>query len=305
MRKLISHYKDISYTYSDKPNYSAVSVRDTLLRVPNDGGTYAFVLHDWQLPEFEYKPRQLVNGYEQKKAMPSTRMLWGRDPEGRIYDFATFSKEWQFWLLDLIKRTLPSEIPYGEKEYFFDVVYGRVRIVKEHPYAHLKCTDGSLLQTYTNLVEDHRSFTDTNAPENGKTDWVTGRNLNANTPYMVKCLMTTGNIVKILGSKNDCYIIEALDLLKSPPPIDSILNKGWLIQWATEQTLVELPPLNGKRRWTVSRYPQLKVACRFNNLPEIGTPFGVFSKGGTNLIKKSHVRIMKPDEVYSPYVPEK
>ena len=38
--------------------------------------------------------------------------------------------------------------------------------------------------------------------------------------------------------------------------------------------------------------PQVKVVCRENGLPENGTPFPLCSMGGTNLIKKSHIRLV-------------
>lgn len=290
-------------------------IGDENLRVP-EKGTWGFVLHDWQMKEFDYKPRQYLPDYEQMKPMPSTRQLWGRYPFikkdngafdfqiGKVYDRVTFSKEWQFWLKELLEKTLRGTVPYGKKEYFFDRINGKEIKVPEHPYAHLKCTDGSLLEAYTSLVTDHRSFTDTTAPENGYTDYVTSRNLQKNNPYKVKPLMTTGNIVKIEGEWRDYYVIKALDLLKSPPSIeDAYFNN--LIMWSTEQTVTELPKLNNKRRWVVSRYPQLKVVSRLNNLEEVGTPFGVFSMGGYNLISKDHVSIIQNNSIYSPYVPER
>lgn len=310
-------FNGVQKTYIEKRN--KIEISDEKLFVPNiteKNVFWGFVLHDWQLKKFDYKPRQYAPDYEQMKAMPSTRQLWGRYPFsndgngnfdfsiGRVYDRVSFSKEWQFWLLELLKRTLKGDVPYGKKEYFFDRINGKEIRVDEHPYAHLKCTEGSLLEAYTSLVTDHRSFTDTTAPENGYTDYVTGRNLSKNNPYKVKPLMTTGNIVKIVGQWREYYVIEALDLLKSPPSIEEAYSKN-LIMWATEQTVTELPKLNNKRRWVVSRYPQLKVVSRINGLQEVGTPFGIFSMGGYIPILKSDVMILGSGTPYSPYVPEK
>ena len=206
---VIGVFGEKSITYKESPPPPSYFL-DENLHVPSSG-KYGFVLHDWQLSKFGYKPRQYDPSYEQMKPMPSTRQLWGRYPfknygngqfdfsMGRVYDRVSFSKEWQYWLLNLLKLAIRGEVPYGQKEYFFDVVNRKEVVVKEHPYAHLKCTEGSLLQAYVNLVEDHRSFTDTTAPENGYTDYVTGRNLSANNPYKVKPLMTTGNIVVCLS----------------------------------------------------------------------------------------------------------
>ena len=268
------------------------TAKDTNLSIPAEG-RFGRVLHDFELAEFDFKPRQLVAGYK-KIPVPSTRMLWGRHND-RIYDFAPFSREWQFWLLDLLDYTTDRRLPRGEVEYYYTVEYGKEIRGAKMPYSFVKYTDGSLLWAYSNLIADHRSFTDTQAPENNRADYVTERNVGQK-PYSWKCLATTGNIVKILGTWNEYYIIEALDLLKPPPPVEEV--PSWLIHWATEQGLTQVG-----ERWTVARYPQVKVVCRLNGMEESGTPFPLASMGGTNLIKKSHVRIMSGR--YSPYVPEK
>jgi hypothetical protein len=240
--KLTAQFGDRQAEYATK-----FIPRDVNLTVPT--GMYARVLHDWELAEFDYKPRQMVAGYK-KIPVPSTRMMWGRNPaDGRIYDFIPFPKEWQFWLWDLLKYTLDNRAPVGKIEYFYNE--GEPDIpVAPHPYAFAKCTEGSLTWAYVNLIQDHRSFTDTQAPENGRADYVTGRNLSAK-PHSWKCLTTTGNIVKIIGSDGIYYKIEALDVTKPPPPVESVMGTH-LIHWATEQSLVQIGA-----RWVVARYPQL------------------------------------------------
>lgn len=270
------------------------TAKDVNLTVPD--GTFGRVLHDFELSEFGFKPRQLAIPNYKKVPVPATRMLWGRYND-RIYDFVPFAKEWQYWLLDLLDYTTDKRLPRGEVEYYYTVEAGKEIRGSQTPYSFVKYTDGSLLWAYSNLIADHRSFTDTQAPENGRADYVTGRNVNSK-PYSWKCLVTTGNIVKILGTWGEHYVIEALDLLKPPPPVEQVHDKPWLIHWATEQGLNQIGS-----RWTVARYPQVKVACRENGMEESGTPFPVASMGGTNLIKKSHVRIVSGR--YSPYVPEK
>ena len=290
--KLIAQFGDRQAEYATK-----FLPRDVNLTVPAEG-RYGRVLHDWELPEFEYKPRQLAVPKYQKVAVPSTRMLWGRHG-GRIYDFVSFSREWQEWLLKLLDHTTDYRLPRGTVEHYmtYDEFNNEIRGAKT-PHSFVKYTDGSLMQAYSSLVADHRSFTDTQAPENNRADYVTERNL-TRPPYSWKCLTTSGNIVKILGVWGEHYVIEALDLLKPPPPVEEVHDKPWLIHWATEQGLTEV----GLRRWTVARYPQIKVACRENGMEESGTPFPLASMGGTNLIKKVHVRIETGR--YSPYVPEK
>jgi len=287
---------------SDKP----VLRRDIDLRVPNDG-QYARVLHDWELPENGFKPpdiwgqpRQLMPNFGKpgyKRPLPSTRMLWGRY-NGAIYDRQALSREWQFWLKELLAYQLNGRAPEGKIEYHYEE--GKIDVpVAPNLYTFAKCTDGSLTWAYVNLIEDHRSFTDTSAPENGYADYVTGRNIGRK-PYEWKCLTTTGNIVKILDKWDKYYVVEAFDFLKPPPLLSSVIDKQHLIHWATEQTVVKLPD----KRWTVSMYPQIKVICDYLGLERTGTPFPLGSRGGTNLIRKEHVRLVSAGEKYSPYVPE-
>ena len=91
---------------------------------------------------------------------------------GRIYDFVEFSSLWQRWLLELLQGAIGGAIPYGKIEYFYDKVNGKEVRVKEHPYAYAHFTPASLLYAYGNLIENHRSFTDQHAPENGYRDFI-------------------------------------------------------------------------------------------------------------------------------------
>jgi hypothetical protein len=286
---IIASFGDTLVEYQKR--YTA---KDINLTIPY--GLFGRVLHDFELAEFDFKPRQLEIPNYKNVPVPATRMLWGRYND-RVYDFVPFVREWQYWLKDLLDYTTDNRVPIGEVEYYYTVEAGKEIKGNKTPYSFVKYTEGSLLWAYSNLIADHRSFTDTQAPENNRADYVTGRNVTQK-PYSWKCLVTTGNIVRILGLWNEYYIIEALDLLKPPPPVEEVHNKSWLIHWATEQGLTKIGS-----RWTVARYPQIKVACRVNGMEESGTPFPLASMGGTNLIKKSHVRIVSGK--YSPYVPEK
>lgn len=257
--------------------------KDEELTVP-EGGDFFRILHDFELHEYNYKPRQFGNGWEQDTptAMPSTRMLWGCRPN----DFIPMSREWQIWLYELLNWAVDGRIPAGDMNQI-----------------------GSLQWAYANLIANHRAFTDRHSPEDGFADFVTGRNITAK-PYQWKCLHTSGNIVKKVQYpvsvdawvRTNCIAIEALDLRLPPPKLEWLLKeKPHLIGWATEQGVAKLP--NG--RWVVARFPQLKVAARVNGIPEVGTPFPVVGVGGVNFIKKSHVSAIASGANYSPYVPEK
>jgi hypothetical protein len=257
--------------------------KDEGLTVPA-GGDFFRILHDFELSEYNQKPRQLDDGWEQDvpTAMPSTRMLWGCRPS----DFLPMSREWQIWLYELLKWAVDDRIPAGNMTQI-----------------------GSLQWAYADLIANHRAFTDQHAPENGYADYVTGRNITAK-PYEWKCLQTSGNLVKKVSYpasatawfKTHCIAIEALDPSQPPPKLEWVLKeKPHLIGWATEQSVTKLS--NG--RWVVSRFPQLKVATRAYGIPEVGTPFPVIGTGGVNFIKKIHVKAIASGAGYSPYVPEK
>lgn len=186
--------------------------------------------------------------------------------QNKHHTYIPFPLDWQYWLYDMLAKAIGLPVPSND-----------------------------LLFAYTDLIANHRAFTDTRAPENGYCDYVTGRNMGKK-PYEWKTLSTSGNIVKILGGSGEYYIVEALDLLQ-PPPGDYPMH---LIHWATQSTIDPLPRKDGARRWIVSRFPQVKVACRKNNIPENGTPFPLVSYGGTLRIAKRYVEIVAGE--HSPYV---
>ena len=218
------------------------------------------------------------------------------------------SREWQFWLLDLLDWASDGKLPRGEFEYYYtrkDEMQNGVMTITSQPLvsSRIKYTDGSLLSVYEDMIANHRAFTDGNAPESGYADYVTGRNLNAQ-PYRWKSLQSTGNIVNVLGvwSQNpNFYVIESLDLTKPPPSVNWVLaNKPYLIGWATEQTVVQL----ADGRWQVSHWPQIKTAQRVWGLPESGIPFPIIGNG-KDLMSKTDLKKVANGAAYSPYVPEK
>ena len=302
MKSIIVHTKTESLLFEKRTSV----LPDRNLRVPLADDFYQ-VLHDWQSASFGFLPRQKNGEAEQpNKPLPSTRMMWYQKLDPSSNGFMPMSREWQFWLLDLLDWASDGKLPRGEFEYYYtrknEMQNGEIiKTTLSNPQARAKYTDGSLLSVYEDLISDHRAFTDGHAPESGFADYMTGRNLQAQ-PYQWKSLHATGNIVNVLGTwqtNPKYYIIEALDLTKPPPSVEWVVaNKPWLIGWATEQTVVKLTD----GRWQVSRFPQIKTAQRVFGYPECGTPFPVIGNG-SNLMLKTDLMAIKNGKVYSPYVP--
>lgn len=289
---MLANFNGTEVQYTEQSQFH---VWDKELSVP-ESGEYFFALHDHQLREFNYEPRSL-----KFPALPSTRMLWGCIKEG---DFLPMNKEAQFWLYELLAWATGGRLPDGEIEYYYYTPRFRaeeVRTTKDNPEARVKCTYGSLKWVWEDLLADHRGFTDTHAPDSspGYADYILGRNL-THPPFKWKSLLTTGNIVKKEGVFNVDYVIEALDVTKPMPSVEWVVqNKPWLIGWATQTTNVRID----KSNWVVSKFPQVKLACREHGLPEVGTPFPIIGINNRNRIHKSHVMQIKNGAKYSPYIP--
>lgn len=272
-------------------------VKDVDLRVPASGN-YGRVKHDFELAEYGFKPRQLETGINVKYPIPQNRRTRPMH-NGRVYDYVPVPKEHQWFLWNLFQFALEYKVPAGKIE---DKTY--VKNIKGQPVTFNTYTPGSVTEAYGSMIERSRDFTDAKAVEDGFADHPTGRHINK-PPWEWRCISHGGNLVKIIGQEGNYYIIEAIDLLKPPPKVADVFYKPWLVQWATEITTNELPPLNGERRWVVSRFPQIREACRQNNLPQMGTPFPLWSLGGTNRILKEFVIPLANGVSFSPYVPEK
>lgn len=239
---------------------------DTGLRVPNDGAKYGQIAHDWQLESFSFLPRQLSPEYEQRIPVPATRPLRGV-PD----DFMIVPHDWQYFIYDLLDWVSNGLLP-----------------------------EAALTRAYVSLTEDHRAFTDGHARENGYCDFVTMTNM-GKIPYHWKALACTGNLVKIIGTQGAYFIIETLDITAPPPAVKDVINKPWLIHWATEQGLDKI----GNHSYVVARFPQLRYEQRQLNLNETGTPYPLMGIGGRAYILKEHISRLQNGASYSPYVPEK
>jgi len=200
-----------------------------------------------------------------ESALPETVILWGERPT----DFVPLSSEWQFWWFELLNVASEGTKTYDE-----------------------------LITAWTSLTAQGRAFTDFHSREwikdngQGYEDYVLGVWPNSpNGPMQHKSLTCGGNIVRKIGTQDEYYVIEALNLSQAPPDPRAAIQKPWLVHWATQCTVLRL----ADGRWTMLDFPQLRP---------YGTPFPVISRDGTNLILKEHVNPIANGATYSPYVPE-
>jgi len=143
------------------------------------------------------------------------------------------------------------------------------------------------------MVEAHRAFTEAASPEAGARDVVTGRNMSNPKNYEWLFNPTCGAMIKVLRTVGQYYEIEALDVLKPPPPIEEVIAKPWLYFWCTQWSKYE----------GSSRFPQIKNANAVQGLPKAGTPSPLMSKGGTIKVLKSSCTELINGASWSPYAP--
>lgn len=151
--------------------------KDTELVAPDN----AFqVLHDWQLEEFGYMPRQLNPGYEQRVAVPSTRRTDG---------FGSFplSKEHQFFWYELLLWNV-------------DGLLG----------------DEAVKEIWVRLTAHNMAFTDGHSREQGYRDFITGANPNGS-PIEISGIVCTGNVIQQVFAGDRYRHFEAIDLTQPPP----------------------------------------------------------------------------------------
>ncbi|KKQ34912.1 MAG: hypothetical protein US52_C0042G0008 [candidate division WS6 bacterium GW2011_GWA2_37_6] len=267
-----------------------ITAKDVGLKVPDDGRLYVQTLHDCQI-----FGRIVVATapYAVPAICGDVRCVW-YDPkfgENRAYTEYALSRAWQFYLRDLWRWSIDDLIPYGVWE-------GTYKNWSNPDITFDKYTVGSLLEFYDNMIQDARAFTDSRNVQGGYRDQVTGRNMSM-PDYEWRTKSTTGNLLRVVRDLGIYYEVEALDLSKPPPPLASIIDKPWLLHWATE---------TGKRSdgsFYVSRFPQHKVIARVHGWTESGVPIPNTSLGGTYQILKRRVKTMQPGQSYSPYIPVK
>lgn len=289
-------------------------IKDTELKVPDTGDFYR-IKHDWQTEICNYMPRQFDPEFEQPNLpMPAALMLWGCNKNG---EFLTVDSSWQTRLYELFRWAVGPIPEDGEPEFFYiqDPKNHKniIKVPEGTMYSFPRYPVGTLRWAYMDFITDHRALTDRHAfdtPERWYRDELLGINMWNSRNWMMKCLTFPGNIVKkvprLSTDVGAVTPIETFDYCRTAPSLDWILkNKPYLIWWANEQSVVELPPVNGKRRWVVARFPQLKVVCRKYGIPEVGTPYFAIGCGGRNLIENAWIEKINNGSNYSIYMPEK
>lgn len=300
MESLILKYGEKEYSFSKKPIIEIpreFKIKDIGLKVPDDGYRYVRILHDYETIGY---PRQQKWGV--KYAIPAIMNNVRRVApnlsyipdvyRGKAYDYVTLTKEWQFFLLELFRWSVDNSLVYGEH-------IGTYKNWSNPDITFDKYTSGSLLEYYTNMIQDARSHTDSEPPEVGFCDFVTERNMGKK-PYSWLTKTNTGNLLRVKRDLGTYWEVYALDLAKPPPPVSEIENSPHLIHWATEQGMTKFP--NGT--YSVSSYPQVEYAFKMNGRNiKAGTPIPNTSLGGSYLIEKKHTKILTAGQSWSPYNP--
>ena len=289
-------------------------VKDVELSVPDEGEFYQ-IMHDAERMGF---PRQKFTSYPNRE-IPATMMEWlfRKLPTS---DFIPVLKSWQertYELFRLVVGNIPSD---GKITGWWindpKIAGKKVMVPKGTPHSFPEFEEGSLKEAYQKFISNHVALTDNwayNTEEFWGRDFVCNMNSDSAENWRIKGLSFTGNIHKKIYPQpfiqDARYIaVEAFDYSQPAPSLEWILsNKPYLIHWTTNQGGMnrELTPIAEKRRFTVSRWPHLKVVCRKYGLPEVGTPFFAIGKDGYNLIEKDVLKKVSNGASYSPYVSEK
>lgn len=293
----------VSITYAKKP--MVLKARDVGLTAPRDGYRYVQTLHDYEYndgKEYQNKPRQIAwhAMYDIPAQNNEVRLQAPNDIRipleyrGRTYDYVRTWPEWQWWMFELYRASVLGPIPMGE----FVKSYPDPN--PKRPYIISEYTEGSALWLYADMMRVARQWTDAEPIEEGFSDDVTGRNPGKKA-YRYLCKTNLGNIYRVLSEDPIWWTVEAIDLLNPLPDIQDVLTKPWLIHWATNQGVDQLP----NKTYKVSRFPQVNRVSELNGYPDSGTVCPVLSWGGTIKMLKARTRILQSGQRYSPYNPAK
>ncbi len=223
----------------------------TSFTVPSEG-EFVQTLHDYQGEEYNFKPRSIVK--KTSMSLPETINLIGNKPN----DFFSLNEEWQRFVFALLVKANNG-----------------IR------------NDSEMLTAWLNFTVDKLAFTDFHSWSNGFHEYITGKNpTDKNMSF--KSLTTGGNLLKVINREGNKLYVEALDLLKSPPKVEDVWDKPWLIHWCTQETITKLSDGSYK----VIRFPQLSP---------LGTPLPVFSYGGVNIVTTDLVHSVENGKVYNIY----
>lgn len=192
--------------YNVQPTPPSAPAPITSIVVPDDGGRYMRLVDDWETALWNFRPRSLDKNY---KKDPPLNALPATVPTRKL--FYALNREWQFFYFELMRRA----------------TFGTM-------------TDAELLDAYIPTTRDAGGWRDRHTWNNVKdppkvyADYVLGLNLDS--PYgdaAQQDLLSSANIVKVIGELNNDYIIETLDPFQPPPSVDDVWGKWWLVGFIT------------------------------------------------------------------------
>jgi hypothetical protein len=234
--------------------------------VPSSG-IFWQAAHDWQTEIWNYKPRSEVIPYR-RNADPSLRSLPEMVPmKGpSTGEFVDLTPELQQLWYDLLVHFSNG--------------------------AHSK---DEMDQIWRDVTAQARALTDNHSREFGCADYILGENLGG-MPMAIKYLTSGGNLLKQTRRNGTHIYVEAINTNQTLLTLGQLLDKPWLIQWATESTVF---PVIAKKTWVVSRWH-----WNFAGGIKYGTPFPLLSQNGELMIERSRVVPAENGKVISPYYPE-
>jgi hypothetical protein len=236
--------------------------------VPDDGYVYMQVKHDFETGFWENKPRAFsINGWDSEA-----------NPQGGFPD--TFPCETVGGTRERVRLTEPFQVLW------FDLL--RLASKNTIPNDILK-------ERWAEITEHGRALTDFFAVQQGYRDYVLGKNLNAK-DIQQKTLTMGGNIVRIIGSNETHWYIEAIDASQPAPEAKDIINKPWLVHWGTQSTIEKLEDGG----YLVTDWGQLNYGD-----DHYGVPFMLISPDGRLQIRKEFLKPIENGAEYSPYSPPK
>lgn len=242
-----------------------------VFKVPSSG-TFMQLRHDFETADWDFKPRAYTLGTSKLNpygAYPDTVPLDGIRPD----DFYPLNEQYQRLWFNMMDRASNYNIPHDD-----------------------------LIDKWAVITSDGRALTDKHTWNWAKagepklfTDYIQRLNLNSEYGDMQqKSLSMGGNIVKIIGTYNDYFIIETIDITETTPPIlNDIWGKHWLVHWGTQSSIRTYGDT-----WQITDWSWLN----WNDV-SYGVPFMLIGIDGKNLVKKNWCKPIQNGTSFSPYIP--
>ena len=242
-----------------------------IFKVP-ENGTFMQLKHDFETADWNFKPRAYTLGTSKLNpygSYPDTVPLDGLKPT----DFYPLNEQYQKFWFSMMDRASNYNIPNYE-----------------------------LIKRWATITSDGRALNDKhsyNWVKDGEpklfTDYIQGLNYNSQYGDMQqKSLSMGGNIIKVIGSMNDYFIIETIDITNSThPSLGDIWAKHWLVHWGTQSSIQRYGNI-----WKITDWSWLN----WNDV-SYGVPFMLIGINGQNLVKRSWCKPIQNGSTYSPYIP--